>query len=142
MNKLITNIGVRRGKLTTQYDAIVYFISMLDIEMVDAFLDEDISYQDFSKKTFVHKLGAALEQYKQLAQNVNSIHNGECVGCNKGCKGLTFLSENGCYMDIIFKIENNRIIDMFDCSSFENDELGLVKLKNIEIDPLDLIFQE
>lgn len=43
-----------------QYEAVIYFIAHLDIEIVSSFLDDEKTYQDFPKYLFVSKLIATL----------------------------------------------------------------------------------
>ena len=43
-------------KINTQEEAIKFFIEKLDIEMIDAFLDDCKTYQDMQKRIFIAKL--------------------------------------------------------------------------------------
>ncbi len=120
-----------------QYEAVVYFIAHLDIEMVSSFLDDDKTYQDFPKYLFISKLIKALEQFENAGDKVLSLHKGGCAGCSRGCKGFTFLGKQGHYMDVLFLTEGNELKDIYECSNFANDEHVSDKLTQVEIDPAD-----
>jgi hypothetical protein len=120
-----------------QYEAVVYFMAHLDIEMVSSFLDDDKTYQDFPKYLFVSKLIKAFEQFEKAGDRVLSLHKGGCAGCSKGCRGFTFLGKQGNYMDILFLMEGDEIKDIYECSNFVNDEEVPNKLNSVDIDPID-----
>lgn len=131
-------------KLTprNQYEAVIYFMAHLDIEMVSSFLDDEKTYQDFPKYLFVSKLIKAFEQFEQAGDKVLSVHKGACGGCTKGCRGFTFLGKQGHYMDILFLMEGEEIKDIYECASFINDDEVPNKLHSIEIDPLSFPFSD
>lgn len=124
-----------------QYEAVIYFMAHLDIEMVSSFLDDDKTYQDFPKYLFISKLIKAFEQFEKAGDRVLSLHKGGCAGCSKGCRGFTFLGKQGHYMDILFLMEGNKIKDIYECSKFANDEELSDKIYEVEIDPLDFAIQ-
>ncbi|MCX6198777.1 MAG: hypothetical protein NTY88_06095 [Bacteroidetes bacterium] len=123
-----------------QYEAVIYFMAHLDIEMVSSFLDDDRTYQDFPKYLFISKLIKAFEQFEKADDRVLSLHKGGCAGCSKGCRGFTFLGKQGDYMDILFLMEGDEIKDIYECSNFVNDEEVLNKLRSVDIDPLSFPF--
>lgn len=121
-----------------QYEAVVYFMAHLDIEMVSSFLDDDKTYQDFPKYLFLSKLLKVFEYFEKAGDRVLSIHKGGCAGCSRGCRGFTFLGKRGDYMDILFLTEGNEIKDIHECSGFVNDEKITGKLNCVPIEPVDL----
>ncbi len=123
-----------------QYEAVIYFMAHLDIEMVSSFLDGDKTYQDFPKYLFVSKLIKAFEQFEKAGDRVLSLHKGGCAGCSKGCRGFTFLGRQGDYMDILFLMEGDEIKDIYECSNFVNDEEVPNKLNSVDIDPFSFPF--
>lgn len=127
MKNLIIKEKVRRRKLTTQYEAIVFFISQLDIEMVEAFLDEKVVYQNFSKSIFIGKLNNTFKQFEQEGNRILTVHKGSCEGCSKGCKGFTFLGSKGHYMDLLFLQDKGKIKDIYECHNFITKEKDLKK---------------
>ena len=122
------------AKPQNQYEAIVYFIARLDIEMVSSFLDEERTYQDFPKYLFVSKLIGAFEQFDKAGDKSLALHKGSCSGCSKGCRGLTFLGEQGHYMDLLFQQDSNKIVDIYECVNFINDVPIPEKVNRVEID--------
>jgi hypothetical protein len=120
-----------------QYEAVIYFIAHLDIEMVSSFLDDDKTYQDFPKYLFISKLIKAFEQFEKAGDKILSLHKGGCSGCSKGCRGFTFLGKQGEYMDILFLINGEEIKDIYECSNFINDAEVANKLREVLIDPSD-----
>jgi hypothetical protein len=126
-------------KPRNQYEAVVYFMAHLDIELVSSFLDDDKTYQDFPKYLFISKLIKAFEQFEKAGDKVLTLHKGGCAGCSRGCRGFTFLGKQGDYMDILFLMEGDEIKDIYECSNFVNDEEVPNKLHSVDIDPLDFI---
>ena len=120
-----------------QYEAVIYFMAHLDIEMVSSFLDDEKTYQDFPKYLFISKLIKAFEEFEKAGDKVLSLHKGGCSGCNKGLKGFTFLGQKGNYMDILFEMDGSVIKDICECANFGNDEENLNKTDRVKIDPLD-----
>lgn len=129
-------------KPQNQYEAIVYFLAHMDIEMVSAFLDEEKTYQDFPKYIFISKLISAMEIFQQAGDKVLSIHSGKCSGCSRGCGGFTFLGKQGHYLDILFLLDGTKIKDMYECSSFDNLEIIQNKIRQVFLDPVNLLFPD
>ena len=123
-----------------QYEAVIYFMAHLDIEMVSSLLDDNKTYQDFPKYLFISKLIKVFEQFEKAGDRVLSLHKGGCAGCSKGCRGFTFLGKQGHYMDILFLMEGNEIKDIYECSKFENDEEVANKLCSVDIEPFSSLF--
>ena len=121
----------------TQYEAIVYFMARLDIEMVSDILDHDKTYQDFPKYIFINKLANAFEKFHQSGDKTLTLYRGRCAGCSRGCRGFTFQGSKGLFMDILFLIDNGRIKDIYECSTFVNEQKLLRKLIRVEIDPIE-----
>jgi hypothetical protein len=46
-----------RNALKTQEEALIYFLELLDIDMIDTLLENDRTYQDMEKQEFIRKLG-------------------------------------------------------------------------------------
>lgn len=124
----------------TQMESIIYFMARLDIEMIDALLDENKTYQDFPKYLFVSKLQDVFDVFTAAGDNVLAVHKGCCVGCTKGCSGVTFLGTRGHYLDVLFVMEGSVIKDIYECSSFVNEQGGLQKLIKVFIDPIPDVF--
>jgi hypothetical protein len=61
---------------------------------------------------------------KRLGDTGLEMYPGACIGCekNKGCTGYSFVgNKTGNYMNVIIKADDNRVLDIFECSSFKSD---------------------
>lgn len=123
-------------KLTTQSEAIIYFMKEMDLEMLDAFLDNGISYQDMEKSLFLSKLQEVFMQFKSSGDSKLEAHAGKCMGCNKGCNGFSFVgnySKN--YINMIVDVKAGRVKDLYQCFNFANTIGSIVKMEAVEILP-------
>jgi len=125
----------KETKITNQAEAIRYFIEQMDIEMINAFLDSDKTYQDFEKYMFISKLQKAFDTFTDCGDTYLFSTEGSCNSCYKNKTGFTFIGNNSSnYMSIIFDIKNSRIDDLFECTDFKNKEIQLNLKKRIYID--------
>ncbi len=107
----------------------------MDIDMIDAILDKDITYQNFEKPVFISKLQNAFDILKSNGDTELFIIHGSCNSCNKCDTGLSFVGNNsGNYIDLIIQIKDDKIVDLFECTSFLNTDNNLKKNKRIDID--------
>ena len=112
-----------RKAIANQKDAIQHFIHKMDIEMIDAFLDDDKTYQDYEKSVFIAKMKFVFERFESFGDRFLLPIAGRCAVCDKTKTGFSFygnISKN--YINIIFDREDNKINDLYDCSSFQNVE--------------------
>ena len=122
-------------KISTQTQAIQHFIGKMDIEMVDAFLDNDKTYQDFQKYLFISKLQKAFEKFTDLGDTHLLAIDGSCNYCDKTKAGFTFIGNySNNYMHIIFDTANGKINDLYECSDFKNQNFILNLNERIYID--------
>lgn len=122
-------------KLPTQTQAIQHFIEKMDIEMVDAFLDNDKTYQDFEKYLFISKLQKAIENFANLGDTHLISCDGSCNSCDKTKTSFTFIGNNSKnYMSIVFDTADNKINDLYECSDFKNMQTNLNLKERIYID--------
>ncbi|MCK6649149.1 MAG: hypothetical protein L6Q66_05810 [Bacteroidia bacterium] len=122
-------------KISNQTQAIKHFIQKMDIEMVDTFLDEKKTYQDFEKCLFIKKLQGAFEAFGALGDTFLFAHEGNCNSCDKTKCGITFIGNNSNnYMNIIFDEVDNKIYDLYECADFRNKQLNLNLKERIYID--------
>lgn len=122
-------------KISNQTDAIVHFIQTMDIEMINAFLDDSLTYQDFEKYLFVSKLQEAFEIFKSSGDTKLNCHHGVCEGCNEGCNGFSFIGNlSNDYLDMVVETADGKIKDLYECSSFRNTDTTLIKNERIYID--------
>lgn len=122
-------------KISNQIQAIQHFIEKMDIEMVDAFLDNDKTYQDFEKYLFISKLQQAFATFADLGDTHLLTVEGSCNSCDKTKNGYTFIGNNSNnYMSIIFDTTDNKINDLYECSDFKNKQTNLNLKERIYID--------
>ena len=125
--------------IENQPDALVHFIKLMDIEMIELILEDDISYQNYPKAIFISKLQAAFDALKEVGDTELFAVHGSCNGCNKCDTGVSFIGNvSGNYIDLIIQTKNDKIIDLFECTDFLNTDSHLNKMVRIEIDRLDL----
>ena len=109
--------------MKTHYQAIVDFFSKMDIEMLDTFLEMG-QYQDMPKSKFMALLRNAFDTMKKSGDVRLEMYRGTCMGCakNKGCTGFSFVgNRTGNYINMIIKENQDRVTDIFECSSFESE---------------------
>ncbi|MEJ7823722.1 MAG: hypothetical protein WKF85_15475 [Chitinophagaceae bacterium] len=131
--------AIEKQNITTQEEAILHFIKTMDIEMINNFLDDNLTYQEFEKYMFISKLQNAFEQFRNFGDTKFITHAGECNTCNKGCKGISFIGNTtNNYMDIIVESAEGRIKDLYECADFKNENTTLTKNKRIYINKIEL----
>ena len=122
--------------IKTQSDAVLHFLQQLDIEMIDAVLEPNRTYQDFEKNIFVQKLGYALDEFIKSGDTYLNRFPGHCnlEICNYKCKGFTFIGNNsGNYFDLIIDIKEGVVHDIHECRVFKCFNEIVSKNRYIEI---------
>jgi hypothetical protein len=107
----------------TKKEAIVKYISEMNADMLSLILDDNKSYMDVPKETFLVKLDKIFKSLKnQDINEFSKVLKGHCGGdCNNGCGGYTFLTNDNQSLDIIFEEENGEIKDLYTCAIFINE---------------------
>jgi hypothetical protein len=106
---------------------IIKAITEMDIDLLDVVLDNDKAYMEVSKCLFIKTLSIEFDKLKkQGITRFEKVSKGTCNKCYKGCNGYTFLTKNNDYLDLLFKEENNEIVDLFRCSDLKNND-NLIK---------------
>jgi hypothetical protein len=126
---------VDENKSITQVVAIRKFFEKLDIEMIETFLDNDKTYQNFKKPEFIDKLSNVFKKLKDLGDTFLKSMEGECIGCSPGKKGYTFIGDrSGKYLSFIFDIANDTIKDIYECRRFVTKDTKLDYNNRLYID--------
>jgi hypothetical protein len=126
---------ITETKISNQAQAIKYFIEKMDIEMVDSFLDDNKTYQDIEKYLFISKLQQAFKIFSDLGDTELFAVEGSCNTCDKNNTGFTFIGNNSNnYMSLIFDTNDNKIMDLYECSDFKNKQINLNLKERIYID--------
>ena len=103
----------------------------MNADLLDLVLDNNKAYMEVSKDLFIKTLDIEFDKLKkQCVTKFEQVSKGTCNKCYKGCNGYTFLTKNNDYLDLLFKEDNNEIVDIFICSDFKNNE-NLIKEKCI-----------
>jgi hypothetical protein len=132
---LKTTVNSKKYNIKDQASAIKYFIEQMDIEMIEAFLDVNKTYQDMQKDTFLSKLNNVFEFFKLSGDTYLASYQGKCNNCFKNKIGYTFIGNYSFnYISIIVDSENGNINDMFECSDFKNNDQYQFLNKKLYID--------
>ena len=115
--------------ITNHQDAIKHFICQMDLEMINDLLDDNKTYQEFSKAEFMQRLSAVFKDLTESGDTHLLPFEGKCTGCDKNKTGFTFMgNRSNKYISIIFESEDGNVTDLYECSRFRNQNLHL-KLK-------------
>jgi hypothetical protein len=130
--------------LQTNADAVFYFLERLDSNMLNLILDKNLPYQDYEKKVFVKKLSYAFDELLSRGNTYLNRFEGKCTSnicTNVNCQGFSFVGNSSQdYMDLILEIKNNKVTDIFECSTFINSNTDILKKEKIYIDSLEAPF--
>lgn len=90
--------------------------------MVSDILEDNLTYQDFEKSLFIHKLGNAFDKFIYAGDTFLQCYKGYCSSeiCNYRFNGYSFIGNNSNnYLDMILKIKDGIVEDMYECSVFK-----------------------
>lgn len=97
----------------------------MDIDNLRLNLKDEYSYEDTTKEIFLNEIDQVFQAHKNLGDTELIIYLGKCAGetCpNCGKKGYRFVGNHSKnYMDLIFEIEGDDILDFFTCCTFKTD---------------------
>lgn len=128
-------MAIKKYNINNQEEAIKYFITQMDIEMIEAFLDAKKTYQDMQKDRFLSKLERVFQIFKDSRDSALIPYQGRCNSCYKDKIGFTFVGNYSFnYISIIVDAEKGTINDMFECSDFINKDQSLLLNKKLYID--------
>lgn len=110
--------------LYTHEEAVLWFISRLDWEMVNELLDDERTYQNFPKWEFIAKLRNAFGQFTSQGDTRLLIFSGSCNSCdcsNYKKKGYIFYGNHTKnHINLIIELDDNEhITDMYECEDFK-----------------------
>ena len=113
-------------KLSSEKENIINSIKRMDVEMLNSFLDDSMTYQEASKDVFLEKIKDVFLRLKDLNDRNLKHYSGKCISkkCNNtGCNGYRFQGNvSKVYLDLIIKESDERIQDIFHCYDFLPDE--------------------
>jgi len=136
-SRLIIN-EMGKVPLQTQADAVLYFIERLDIDMLKLILDQDYLDKEFDKKTFINNIANACDKFSETGNAFLNRYEGKCnsdICSNTNCVGYSFVgNKTHDYIDLIMEIKNDKVMDIYECNQFENENKDFLKNKKIIID--------
>lgn len=98
---------------------VIAAISFMDINVLD-FLLEEPTYMDLKKKDFLTKLQTAFNHFKKEGDKRLHPHKGKCQLCQVGKIGFSFIGEESKdYIELVFDVKDNKLVDIYECNSFE-----------------------
>ena len=128
-------MATKKYNINNQEEAIKYFITQMDIEMIEGFLDATKTYQDMEKDKFLSKLERVFQIFNESGDSSLITYQGKCNSCCKDKIGYTFVGDYSFnYISIIVDAEKGTINDMFECSDFINKDQSLILNKKLFID--------
>jgi hypothetical protein len=103
-------------------DQITQAIKNFDVASLKELLDDNKTYQDVSKSLFLKKLKKKFNQAKRDdCHSFDDVFFGICGSCNKGCEGMTFLSNSGYYLDLFIESKDSKTVDdIYVCNKLTN----------------------
>lgn len=129
--------------LLTQADAILYFLQRLDIDMDSSILEDNRTYQNFAKPLFIKKLEDAFDKFIEKGNSYLNKYEGFCnaESCNFKCKGFSFVgNKSSHYFNLIIEIKDGVVLDIYECTIFENYNQNIESRYRIAIDEYDVPF--
>lgn len=102
--------------------SVVHFIRKMNDQALFSALDEG-QYQKMEKSWFIFRLHQVFNKFKEAGEFELTTHPGVCNECSKGCKGFSFVGKySRKYIDLLFKENNYRVSNIYECCDFQNDE--------------------
>ncbi|ADY30194.1 hypothetical protein Celly_2377 [Cellulophaga lytica DSM 7489] len=97
-------------------------IKNFDIAALKELLDDNKPYQDVPKSLFLEKLEKKFNQARRDdCHSFDDVFFGICESCNKGCEGMTFLSNSGYYLDLFIESKDEEFADdIYVCNKLTN----------------------
>lgn len=89
-------------------------IKSLDFETLDRLLDDDRSYMDVPKRTFLNALKKKVDGIEGLDE-FESVEEGICNNCNKGCVAYKFSTKDQISLNLFFEEKLGEISDIYLC---------------------------
>lgn len=120
--------------LTNEIEALKYLIEKMDIEMINAFLNDYRTYHSYKKNIFVSKLENIFTTFKKSGDTRLNAVKGSCNNCQVFKSGYTFIGNNsGSYLSLIFYSTDGKIDNLGECSRFKPSKIYLNTYKRLFI---------
>lgn len=104
----------------TEKEKMINAFKDLDFEKLYTLLDEEKSYMDVSKSTFLNSLKMQIQKHKEL-KTYDKVSEGICNSCNKGCTAYKFEAKDQPSLNLYFEENNNIVSDIYLCHDLKVD---------------------
>lgn len=100
---------------------IINAIKNLDINQLDTLLDDGKSYMQVSKLQFLERLAKSFEAVREEGYNAfDDVFFGASRSCYKKGEGMTFITNQGFYLDLYIEEKNGAVNDIYVCHDLVN----------------------
>ncbi|WP_179315866.1 hypothetical protein [Winogradskyella undariae] len=101
---------------------VIQAIKDFDIKALHQLLDDEKSYMNVPKNKFINSLEKGFRTAKANGcEAFEDVFFGICEYCNKGCEGMTFLSNSGYYLDLFIETKDEiHVDDIYVCDKLTN----------------------
>jgi tetratricopeptide (TPR) repeat protein len=110
---------------------IIKAFSEMNISLLEVLLNDNRTYQDATKETFLEKMNVVFEQFKQSEDTKLLPYVGKCNSdccTNKGCTGFTFIgNHSNSFVDLVFDETDNDFKDIYCCCNMKTDDADVKK---------------
>jgi hypothetical protein len=105
------------------------YFEQMDIEAIEAFLPDGITYQDFSKVEFINRLKGVFNKFKESGDTCLIALLGKCSGnCYPSKHGFCLVgNKSKNYMTLIIREQNGILEDVKECGNFLKDKKTRLK---------------
>lgn len=102
----------------TEKQKLIQAFKSLDFDTLEKLLDDNKSYMDVSKSTFLNALHKEIERHEDL-KRYELVEEGICDHCNKGCKAYKFKAENCPSLNLFFEEKKGMVTDIYLCNALK-----------------------
>ncbi len=127
------------NQIQSHKEAVIYFISRLDLEMLDAVLDEQYNYNDYGKEELLYNLRIVFNDFEEGGDAFLEVHKNSC-DCslkNESHNAVTFIGNSSKrFLDLIIQCEKDKVVDVFECTSMKNHDSSVQKGARMFLDEI------
>lgn len=106
-------------------EVLINYFEQMDIDAIETYLPDSITYQDFSKDEFIKRLKSVFKQFKKSDDTCLIAISGKCSGgCYKNHTGFCMVGNNsGNFITLIIYEQDGILKDLKECSNFKQDSV-------------------
>ena len=110
---------------------IIQAFSEMNISLLEVLLNDNRTYQNATKETFLEKMNVVFELFKQSEDTALIPYDGKCNSdcCkNMGCTGFTFIGNHtNSFIDLVFDETENDFKDIYCCCNMKTKDPDVKK---------------